>query len=93
MLCVLLVFTLSVSFEMRSVMAKDTMSTTTSVKEETKQNPEKKTKEQERAEELSKMPLSGQSPIVYIGIVAISTIALGLLISVGKSTNKKDKFV
>lgn len=91
-LCILLVFALGANLNLKSVIAKEAPSTTESVKEESKQEGQKKTKGQERAEELAKMPLSGKSPAVYMGLIAVSVIALGCIISLGKSTKKKDRF-
>ncbi len=52
-----------------------------------------KNKGEERAEELSKMPLSGKSPMAYIGLIAVAVFALAIMVSLGKATKKKNKFL
>ncbi len=52
-----------------------------------------KNKGKERAEELSKMPLSGKSPMAYVGLIGVSVFALAIMISLGKAAKKKNKFL
>lgn len=104
-LSIILVFAICFQVDIRNVMAKETVANSNNTIEvvekemqkesskSTKEDLEKTTKGEERAEELSKMPLSGKSPIAYVGLIAVSVLVLGVMISVGKSTKKKDTFV
>lgn len=91
-LCMFLALVLTTNFDLQNVLAKEAPSRTESVQEKSKQEVQEKTKGQEYAQELAQMPLSGKSPLVYAGLIAISVIALGVLISVGKSSKKNNTF-